>query len=204
MGYSYNEDDTPQMCFNAAKSWQLGWYSGKTYTIQSPSSNPPADTGTSYVGKLQGIVDYTTSSNAKVLIKINTASGDDYFINFNARKGINIGTQEGGDQIMIVTAGLEGLKYAPSTLVAKLSAGGRYQIADLDGSGMTLTVEVLAINVSEDAEISICLGDCPNHAAPNAALTADPTKSLTAARFAAFALSLSFLLDHPCIFPFHS
>ena len=174
------------MCFNAAKSWQLGWYTGKTYTIQSPSSNPPADTGTSYVGKLQGIVDYMSNSNAKVLIKINTVRGDDYFINFNARKGFNIGTQEGGNQIMIVTAGAEGLAYSESTLVAKLNAGGSYQIGNFDGSGMTLSVDVLAIDSSNDADVTICLGDCPATtvspiAAPIRSPTRAPTRSPTRA-----------------------
>jgi len=43
--------------------------------------------------------------------------------------------------------------------VAKLSVGGNYQIADFDGSGMTLNVDVQAINGSNDADVSICFGD---------------------------------------------
>ncbi|KAL7425494.1 hypothetical protein ACHAXM_000042, partial [Skeletonema potamos] len=26
MGFAYNQDEGPAMCFNAAKSWQSGWY----------------------------------------------------------------------------------------------------------------------------------------------------------------------------------
>jgi len=112
------------------------------------------------MGKLQGAVDYMNSSSAKVLIKLNTASGNDYFISFNAKKGFNVGTLEGGNQVLIVTAGAEGNGYAESELVAKLGTGGNYQIPNFDGSGETLNVDVVAINGSIDADVEICLGDC--------------------------------------------
>jgi len=146
------------MCFNAAKSWQLGWYSEKTYTIQPLSSNPPSNSGTYYVGKLHGVVDYREESSAKVLIKLNRASGADYYISFNAKKSFNLGTKEGGNQVLIVTA--EGDGYAESELVAKLNTGGNYQIPNFDGSGETLNVDVVAVNGSTDADVQICLGDC--------------------------------------------
>eukprot|EP00961_Rhodomonas_salina_P133701 1799036-Rhodomonas_salina.1 len=28
MGFSYSSDNTPEMCFNNAKNYQLGWYTG--------------------------------------------------------------------------------------------------------------------------------------------------------------------------------
>jgi hypothetical protein len=34
MGYSYNQDDSPNKCFNAAKSWQRGWYDDRHTTVR--------------------------------------------------------------------------------------------------------------------------------------------------------------------------
>ena len=48
MGYSYAEDENPRMCFNAAKSWKLGWYSDRTRTLDKWNANV-------YSGELAGI-----------------------------------------------------------------------------------------------------------------------------------------------------
>jgi len=34
MGYSYSQDNGPLMCFNAAKSWQLGWLQDRRVTYE--------------------------------------------------------------------------------------------------------------------------------------------------------------------------
>jgi hypothetical protein len=39
MGYSYSEDST-KMCFNPAKSWQLGWYSDKRIELDMKARGP--------------------------------------------------------------------------------------------------------------------------------------------------------------------
>lgn len=38
MGYSYGSSDTPVMCFNAAKHYQLGWYGGCAKPVSFSSS----------------------------------------------------------------------------------------------------------------------------------------------------------------------
>lgn len=73
----YSSDDGPKMCFNAAKSWQLGWYSSKHETVMDL-----AIPGTSWSGRLAGISDYATT-NDPVLVKLETGSSTDYYINFN-------------------------------------------------------------------------------------------------------------------------
>jgi hypothetical protein len=166
MGYSYSSDDGTEMCFNAAKSWQLGWYEDKAVPLNQPSNNvvpsdDPYDNIMSYQGVLGGIADYSDSDN-KVLIKLNTKnSATDYYVNFNRQSGINVGTQEGRNQVTIVAQGGENGAYAESELLAKLSAGDVWSISNYDGvEGTTATVTVNSIH-GTTADVSICIGPCP-------------------------------------------
>lgn len=120
MGYSYNQDEGPKMCFNPAKSWQLGWYQDRAQIATIGSY------------KLIGLADYSEydSSNPgdehKVILKIEGGQKD-YYIGFNRKIGINSGTVEGGDQVTVVerdSANGDIFAYRNSWLVAKLSAGG--------------------------------------------------------------------------------
>lgn len=136
------------MCFNAAKSWQSQWYTDKSIEMSS---------GCQAV-RLSGIADYSTTPN-KVLVKINK-SGDDLFIAFNAKKGINSGTQEAGNMVTVVEAGGGGTSYSPSTLLAKLSSGQSY-------SSGSISIQVNDIVGSEYADVFIALiSDC-NAPTPN-------------------------------------
>lgn len=138
MGYSYNGDDSPVMCFNAAKSWQSKWYTTKS-TVVDPSA------GNCFEGNVYGIADYGTIAASTVLVKIDDASATDYFVNFNRQTGINSGTQEAGNLVTVVQAGGEGNSYAESSLMAKLGAGGSWSgVVD----GKTMVVNVLSINTS--------------------------------------------------------
>jgi hypothetical protein len=154
------------MCFNAAKSWQLGWYSDKAVTLDK--TNEP-----SYVGVLGGIADYSVSDHT-VLVKLDTGSSIDYYVNYNRRSGINSDTQEAGNQVTVVTQGGEGTGYGESELVAKLVAGATYTILNFDGSGKTATVTVDSIAPPDQtyAVVSICIGGCPTEQ-----LSQSPTKS---------------------------
>jgi hypothetical protein len=59
MGFSYSQDNTPVMCFNAAKSWQLGWYSDMTTTL-----DPLTETKT--IQLRAGISDYDHPTSYKI------------------------------------------------------------------------------------------------------------------------------------------
>jgi hypothetical protein len=166
MGYSYSGDDSPIMCFNAAKSWQLGWYSDKAVTLDK--TNEP-----SYVGILGGIADYSVSDHT-VLVKLDTGSSTNYYVTYNWRSGINSGTQEAGNQVTVVKQGDDGTGYGESQLVAKLGAGKTYTIRKFDGSRETATVTVDSIEPIDQAYavVSICIGGCPTEQ-----LSQSPTKS---------------------------
>ena len=143
MGYSYSQDNGPIMCFNAAKSWQLGWYSDRQQIFN-------ADDGI-WSGRLIGQVDrdnVDANTNDKVLLKLNTGTSTDYYAMFNLKEGTNSGTVEGGSQVLITSAGGEGNSYAESELVAKLSANGEYIILDFDGSGFDLKLVVNTVNTN--------------------------------------------------------
>mmetsp|Transcript_17060 Transcript_17060/g.25378 ORF Transcript_17060/g.25378 Transcript_17060/m.25378 type:complete len:617 (-) Transcript_17060:192-2042(-) len=134
MGYSYSSDDGPEMCFNAPKNWQLGWYNDGQKVVTSGWS-----------GNLYGIADYGTIDSGSVVIAQIPASvnggTDDWYVSFNRKAGINAGTVEGGNQVLVHKRA-SGTGYAESTLMAKLSAGGTY-------SGAPLPIEVSAIDISQ-------------------------------------------------------
>lgn len=149
MGYSYSEDDT-SMCFNAAKSWQLGWYSDRALTID-------ASVNRIYEGELAGIVEDPFTGDIPILIKLDTTSSDDYYINFNRKIDFNSGTKEGANQVMITKAGAEGNGYSQSWLQAKLSANSSWESpADFNGETVTVTVN----SIGTRANVKICVGNC--------------------------------------------
>ncbi|KAL7450676.1 hypothetical protein ACHAWC_002556, partial [Mediolabrus comicus] len=116
--------------------------------------------------RLSGISDYPDTSN-EVLVKINLG-GNDLFIAFNAKKGINSGTQEAGNKVTVVQAGKGGEDYSTSTLLAKLSNGQTYN----HSSGAS--IQVTNIVSSDYAEVFISLGDCN---APRPQPTTPPPQS---------------------------
>ena len=128
-----------------SQSWQFGWYADKAETYSATS-------GATTTYTLGGISTYGSSDNT-VLVKVNTASSDDFYINFNRQSGFNSGTVEGGDQVMVIRQGNEGVGYAESELLAKLNANGVYTIA---GTDPEVRVTVNSINLSaNEAEITV-------------------------------------------------
>jgi hypothetical protein len=82
-------ENFPQMCFNAAKSWQLGWYANKSAELS-------VDYG-AFTGYLDAFVDYdNVPSNEHVLLKV----GNLHMI-YNRAKGINLETQEFVNQVTV-------------------------------------------------------------------------------------------------------
>mmetsp|Transcript_12511 Transcript_12511/g.25504 ORF Transcript_12511/g.25504 Transcript_12511/m.25504 type:complete len:841 (+) Transcript_12511:202-2724(+) len=134
MGFSYPNDDVPLMCYNAAKSWQTGWYDDKSIVVRV--DDPPS----CFNGTLHGIADYPIATT--VLLKIENESGIDQFVNYNAKKGINMGTQDGANLVTVVSrpAGIRD-SYAESELVAKLGVGENYTLP-----GFVVMVEDVDLN----------------------------------------------------------
>mmetsp|Transcript_23077 Transcript_23077/g.34970 ORF Transcript_23077/g.34970 Transcript_23077/m.34970 type:complete len:806 (-) Transcript_23077:576-2993(-) len=126
MGYGYSLVGGPQMCFNGAKSWQLGWYRDKSVEVD--------------VGALRSRSVYLTffgdydrvskgSNSEGVLIKVGK-----HILMFNKRTGINSETQEFPDK---VTVTYWPNRVNPSVHEAALSPGGKFSF-DADGTQVTV------------------------------------------------------------------
>ena len=152
MGYSYRSDDTPRMCFNPAKNWQLGWYSDKHVEVDA---NTLTTEPTSYV--LNGIVDYEdTTPDASVVLKI----AENFYVGYNKKASFNNQVIEGADQVLVVEKLGSPTSSTKSKLAAKLDVGGIYNIEIT--SLLTVRVKFSQFLNSKDAvvELSI-LGDLP-------------------------------------------
>mmetsp|Transcript_22689 Transcript_22689/g.47797 ORF Transcript_22689/g.47797 Transcript_22689/m.47797 type:complete len:760 (-) Transcript_22689:153-2432(-) len=153
MGFSYDDDEGPRMCFNAAKSWQTGWFSSKSVTMNIGGDGP---TDNCLITDLTGQSEYDAQLSQTILVKMNR-DGDDLFLQYNKATGINSGTLEGRNQVMIVRASGEGTSYAVSDLLAKLNAGASYVSDDYLGEGKDLTVSFISV-VEGKARIQIDYG----------------------------------------------
>ena len=152
-GYSYNTDDTPIMCFNGPKSWQLGWYSDYHVDLSTNNYN--------WSGDLVGFAEKSaTAASDKMIIRIRNAYANrDTYVHFNRKIGMNSGTLEGGNEVLVsYRAG--GVDYKVSNLVAKLNANGVYTIDNIGGTTKSVKITVNSINTSSTparAKVSIQL-----------------------------------------------
>lgn len=170
MGYSYSNPTGPVMCFNAAKSYQSGWFVDETLTMNIGGNQSPTDNCIGHTEQflLTGQAEYKSNAGQNILVKINGPTADDYFLMYNKQVGINSGTQEGGNQVLIVQAGAEGSGYAASNLVSKLSPGGSYSIPDFLGDGTAVNINFFEV-VNGKASIKIEYGNlCTSTFAPTA------------------------------------
>ncbi len=164
MGYSYSQDNGPIMCFNGPKSWQLGWYDDKAIELD-PLITPNGQ----WSGRLHGIANYSPTISNNVLVKLETGNDLDYYINFNRKTGINSGTVEGGNQVLITEQGGNGVSKSESKQLAKLSNGGTYIIDDFGGSSLAVTISVTSIDTAANpgyADITISRGTAAPTASP--------------------------------------
>eukprot|EP00985_Skeletonema_marinoi_P007596 scaffold3343_cov99-Skeletonema_marinoi.AAC.3 len=179
--YPYNSESTPRMCFNAAKNFELGWYSDKTRVMTPNTATVEEDC---FAGDLYGTAFYGIDSVQTVGIKVknnNPSSIRDVFIMFNAKTGIQSGTVEGGNQVMVVTARVSGTSYAGSTLVQKITTNTAGYL--LPGfSNTVLYVDAInsdATGKVTHASIRIETGSlCPT-SSPTNVPTPEPTSSPT-------------------------
>ncbi|GMI41083.1 hypothetical protein TeGR_g14336 [Tetraparma gracilis] len=97
MGYSYMIDEGPLMCFNGAKSYYLDWYTTEEVVF--------AAFGDERSLQLTGIDDDAVASfPAITVVKLpidDDPLGAGYFIMYNKKAGVNDGTSEGANQVLI-------------------------------------------------------------------------------------------------------
>jgi len=180
MGFSYVDEGGPVQCFNAAKSYQLGWYS-----MQTSSINPLDYIGNPQTFVLNGVADYRKSGfNGDALISLRLEhngndGGIDYYIGYNRKRGCNKGTAQVPNKVTLLEkenpyarsdgAGPDG--YGLSRRIAALSAGQSTILENYAGSrsDVTLTVNYIkmrkasiTITTSEPAETlapTTCIGN---------------------------------------------
>jgi hypothetical protein len=131
-----------------------------------------------FSGRLAGIAEYGTTSN-KVLVKIvnPSGSGADIFVAFNAKKGINSGTLEAGNQVTVVQVGEGGgASYSESKLLSKLSAGGSYINSNFGGKQLTVQAESISVVAGFEyyANVKIYFGSSCTAAPPTPAPIPSP------------------------------
>ena len=146
MGNPLYHDDIGAMCFNAAKTWQIGWYDDRKATVD------PLDGA--WTGKIIGVADYMKNSLFPVVVKIDTGSTiGQLYIAFNRAQGINKDNVQADDQVTIVETNGSGDNASQSFLKAHLAEGQQYAVENWNGSGKTLTVKATAIHLSRSSEI---------------------------------------------------
>ncbi len=148
MGYSYSGDDTPLMCFNGPKTYQLKWFETHHKTLTYPNYN--------WLGTIYHSLDADNLALTDVMIvKIpgfseGTRSEDylDYYVSFNKYSGQNIGTKEARDKVAIHSSQTETYVWAPkSKLLAELGVGQQFEFTAL---GIDVIVEVTAIDTTSN------------------------------------------------------
>ena len=159
MGNPHYSDDVGKMCWNGAKSWQIGWYDDRKIMI-----NPKQAGFSNWVGRLIGVANYDSAGDEPVVVKIETGTGADQFIAFNRKTGVNSHNVQASNEVTIVeVTGNDGEGYAQSFLKANLIEGQSYSYTNWAGTGRNLIVKVNTINIAANpgyAEIQVCLDSC--------------------------------------------
>jgi len=149
MGGGFSEDG-PLLCFNGAKSWQLGWYASRNheYNVADGIWN----------GRLIGQVDYANGNDitSKVVLKLNTPSSSDYYVMFNR---VMSGTTESMNQVMITRTD-ENDYWENSNLIAKLGSGESVSLPHFYlWESLDLTVNYIDLDSSPAyADVTVKLG----------------------------------------------
>lgn len=126
-GYGYDQVHGPIMCFNAAKNWQLGWYSNKRVAVSVP-----------WKGRLYGYTDYSKNLDGNTVL-INVG---DLYIQYNKIATINRDTGDKTNQVAIVRSTTK--KNSVSTSLAGLDAtsdNSAHTVENFSGS-QDLVIEV--------------------------------------------------------------
>ncbi len=162
MGFSYDADDAPKMCFNPAKSYQLGWYAEQqkflnplTDVLGQKSANRNAR---EYI--LNGVDDFQfgreRSKEKLVVLRLKQQqSREDFYLGFNRKTGMNSGTVENANEVIIVKKTGGPIEYGQSWKISTLSeTGDSYTINHFDGSSFDVSIELISI-VNKDAKVRI-------------------------------------------------
>jgi len=170
MGNPLYSDEIGKMCFNPAKSWQIGWYDDSVSILDITQSS------VAHVQTIIGVANYgNNGAGMDVVIKLETGTSTDYFVGFNRATGINGQNDEADDEVTIIETGNNGEAYSQSFLKATLRQGESYTVGVQE---VLVTVE--SIDISTDpgtARISFKKGTSQPTLMQTETPTTKPTKS---------------------------
>ncbi|KAL7431028.1 hypothetical protein ACHAXH_003303 [Discostella pseudostelligera] len=179
LGNPLYSDDVGRMCYNAAKSWQIGWYNDRKITL-NPKTALASNANWGTVVTLVGIADYQNVANIPVVLKLETDTVDDYFIAFNRAVGINADNDEADNEVTVILTGQNGEKASQSHLRATLAVGEQYVISNFGGGGRNCPIKLVSIDTSTSiwkANVQVGSSLTPTKSPTNPPVT--PTKSPT-------------------------
>lgn len=152
MGYSYAEFNM-KMCYNPAKSWQLGWYSQRREMLEFNKRG-------GFSGSLVGITDYQHEQASDKLVHLKIPGESQVlYVGYNRNTGINANTQEGWNQVTVQAQTNDGI----SNLLVKLNSGGEYVVSKFMNK-KNLIIKVNTINTSASpayADVIVYMDGCP-------------------------------------------
>eukprot|EP00536_Pseudo-nitzschia_multiseries_P013579 jgi/Psemu1/35665/gm1.35665_g len=194
MGYSYEDDDAPEMCFNAANNYQLRWYEE-----QSASVNPlafPGSTPRSYV--FNGVGDYNKGGSELITMRLELYGdngGADFYLGYNRKAGPNKGTLQEFDSMLIYRKDEGGpYGYSEKSWRYEIPLGQAVYIENYKGSGNAVYIKFKSRSADRrDATVEIWndkSGSTPT-AKPSLLPTRKPTLSPTNAGSSASSSSSS-------------
>ncbi len=166
MGYSYLNRYSPQMCFNAAKSWWMGFYNDRTLTIKNPTMQPQRL-------KLAGVVDYYNglSSDYNVILRlepsVSSLANENRFLMYNRAKGFNSGTIEFRNAVTVVRQKPEELSKSNVDGYVQY-IGDKHIIQNWDNTNQNLVVKLCGTTRGDVdyADVLLYLSDNSNHDIP--------------------------------------
>ena len=148
-------DDGALICYNGAKSWQLGWY---------PSRNHIYDVADGiWNGRLIGVVDYGNENDITSKVVLMLPSSRDHYVHFNR---VASGTIESMNKVAITRAGNDrGGGDIESDMIAKLGSGESFTIPNFRlWESLEVTVNKIELNANPAyADVTVkfrCNNDC--------------------------------------------
>lgn len=129
--------DNVEMCYNGAKTWQLGWR--PTLDID------PIGDGTGLT--LTSFNDWDENASDEVCIVRIVAQSKLFFVHYNRAVGMNAGVQEYANLVLVSQrSSSEEYVDGDSQLLAALGSGGSFNQPDAGGTGHEMVVTVNSIN----------------------------------------------------------
>jgi hypothetical protein len=128
------------MCFNGAKTWQLGWFSNYHVDLDPTFS-------IDWTGDLIGFAEKSSASPTDVMIvRIRSSISQDTYIHFNRQIGFNAEARlsNGGDKVLIATRASYP-DFSTSNLTAILGNSDVHMIPNFHGSSNALFISISSI-----------------------------------------------------------